>query len=69
MCIRDRIGSTCGSMGYSIPASVSSALVFPQKKIISFEKIDTDSLLIKEIIDEEIDEKIINKNLKRNMRS
>ena len=37
------------------------------KKIISFEKIDTDSLLIKEIIDEEIDEKIINKNLKRNM--
>ncbi len=37
------------------------------KKIISFEKIDTDSLLIKEIIDGETDEKIINKNLKRNM--
>jgi len=37
------------------------------KKIISFEKIDTDSLLIKEILDEEIHEKIINKDLKRNM--
>ncbi len=31
-----QIGSTCGSMGYSIPASISSALVFPQKKIIAF---------------------------------
>ena len=31
-----QIGSTCGSMGYSIPASISSALVYPQKKIISF---------------------------------
>ena len=31
-----QIGSTCGSMGYSIPASISSGLVFPQKKIISF---------------------------------
>ncbi len=37
------------------------------KKIISFEKIDTDSLLIKEILDEEINEKIVNKDLKRNM--
>ena len=37
------------------------------KKIISFEKIDTDSLLIKEILDEEISEKIVNKDLKRNM--
>ncbi len=37
------------------------------KKIISFEKIDTDSLLIEEILDKEINEKIINKNLKRNM--
>ncbi len=37
------------------------------KKIISFEKIDTDSLLIKEILDEEIKEKIVNKDLKRNM--
>ena len=37
------------------------------KKIISFEKIDTNSLLINEIIEEEINEKIINKNLKRNM--
>ena len=31
-----QIGSTCGSMGYSIPASISSGLVFPKKKIISF---------------------------------
>ena len=37
------------------------------KKIISFEKIDTDSLLIKEILNEEIYEKIVNKDLKRNM--
>ncbi len=37
------------------------------KKIISFEKIDTDSLLIKKILDEEINEKIVNKDLKRNM--
>ncbi len=37
------------------------------KKIISFEKIDTDSLLIEEILDNDISEKIINKNLKRNM--
>ncbi len=37
------------------------------KKIISFEKIDTDSLLIKEILNEEVNEKIINKDLKRNM--
>ena len=37
------------------------------KKIISFEKIDTDSLLIKEILDAEVNEKIVNKDLKRNM--
>ena len=37
------------------------------KKIISFEKIDTESLLIKEILDEAINEKIENKDLKRNM--
>ena len=37
------------------------------KKIISFEKIDTDSLLMEEIINEDINEKVINKNLKRNM--
>ncbi len=37
------------------------------KKIISFEKIDTDSLLIQEILNEEINEKIVNKDLKRNM--
>ena len=37
------------------------------KKIISFEKIDTDSLLINEILNNEINKKIINKDLKRNM--
>ncbi len=37
------------------------------KKIISFEKIDTDSLLIQEILNEEINEKIVNKNISRNM--
>ncbi len=37
------------------------------KKIISFEKIDSESLLIQEILDEKINKKIVNKNLKRNM--
>ena len=37
------------------------------QKIISFEKIDTKSLLIQKILDEKMTEKIINKNLKRNM--
>ena len=37
------------------------------KKIISFEEIDADSLLIKEILNEEVNEKIVNKDLKRNM--
>jgi long-chain acyl-CoA synthetase len=37
------------------------------KKIISFEEIDIDSLLIKEILNEENYEKIVNKDLKRNM--
>ncbi len=37
------------------------------KKIISFEKIESESLLIEEILDEEINEKIVNKDLKRNM--
>ena len=37
------------------------------KKIISFEQIDTDSLLIQEILNEEVNEKIVNKDLKRNM--
>ena len=37
------------------------------QKIISFEKIDAKSLLIKDILNENISEKIINKNLKRNM--
>jgi len=36
-------------------------------KIISFDKINTESLLIEEIINEDINEKIINNNLKRNM--
>ena len=37
------------------------------KKIISFEKIDTDSLWIKDITDKEINKKFINEKLKRNM--
>ncbi len=37
------------------------------KKIISFEEIDTDSLLIREILYEKVNEKIVNKDLKRNM--
>ena len=37
------------------------------KKIISYEKIDSESLLIEEILNEDINEKYINKNLKRNM--
>ncbi len=37
------------------------------QKIISFEKLDVKSLLIKDILSENISEKIINKNLKRNM--
>ena len=37
------------------------------RKIISFEKIDTDSLLIQEILNEDFNEKIVNKDLKRNM--
>ena len=35
------------------------------KKIISFEKLDTDSFLIQEILNEEINKKIVNKDLKR----
>ena len=37
------------------------------KKIISFEKIDTDSLFIEDILSENTSHKIINKSLKRNM--
>ena len=37
------------------------------KKIISFEKLDSDSLLIQDILDEDINKKIINNDLKRNM--
>ncbi|MDC3127158.1 long-chain fatty acid--CoA ligase, partial [Candidatus Pelagibacter bacterium] len=38
-----------------------------EQKIISFEEIDSESLLIQEILNEEINEKIVNKALKRNM--
>jgi len=31
---RRQIASTCGSMGYAIPAAVSSALLFPKRKVI-----------------------------------
>ncbi len=37
------------------------------KKIISFEEIEFDSLLIQEILNEKVNEKIVNKDLKRNM--
>jgi len=37
------------------------------KKVISFEKLETDSLLISDIFKEDNDKKIINQNLKRNM--
>ncbi len=37
------------------------------KKIISYEKIDSESLLIEEILNEDSNEKYINNNLKRNM--
>ena len=31
-----QIGTTCGSMGYSIPAAVAASLVFPNEQVISF---------------------------------
>ena len=37
------------------------------KKIISFDKIDTESLLMQDILEEDIDKKIINNDLKREM--
>jgi len=37
------------------------------KKIISFEKLETPSLLIEDIYDENIEQKVINRNLKRKM--
>ena len=37
------------------------------KKIISFEEIDTESLLIKDILKDDVKEKTVNKNLKRSM--
>ena len=33
---RLQIGSTCGSMGYSIPAAVAASLLFPKRLIVSF---------------------------------
>ena len=40
---------------------------YDEIKIISFEKIDVNSLLINDIFNETLDDKIINSNLKRNM--
>ena len=40
---------------------------YDEIKIISFEKIDVNSLLINDIFNESLDDKIINYNLKRNM--
>ena len=40
---------------------------YDEIKIISFEKIDVNSLLISDIFNETLDDKIINSNLKRNM--
>ena len=40
---------------------------YDEIKIISFEKIDVNSLLINDIFNENLDDKIINSNLKRNM--
>ena len=34
--MRRQIGSTCGSMGYSIPAAIAASLEFPKKQVISF---------------------------------
>ena len=34
--MRRQIGSTCGAMGYSVPAAVASALTFPDRQVISF---------------------------------
>jgi len=34
--VRRQIGSTCGAMGYSVPAGVASSLVFPDKLVLSF---------------------------------
>ena len=31
-----QIGTTCGSMGYAIPAAIAASLVFPRKQVISF---------------------------------
>ena len=31
-----QIGTTCGSMGYSIPAAIAASLEFPKKQVISF---------------------------------
>ena len=31
-----QIGTTCGCMGYSIPAALAASLVYPKKQVISF---------------------------------
>ena len=31
-----QIGTTCGSMGYSIPAAIAASLEFPNKQVVSF---------------------------------
>ena len=34
--LRRQIGSTCGAMGYSVPAAVASAVTFPKRQVICF---------------------------------
>ena len=34
--LRRQIGSTCGAMGYSVPAAVASAVSFPNRQVICF---------------------------------
>ena len=46
---------------------IKNFINYDQIKIISFEKIDANSLLINDIFSETLDDKIINSNLKRNM--
>lgn len=31
-----QVGSTCGAMGYSVPAAVAASLLFPEKVVLSF---------------------------------
>ncbi len=46
---------------------IKNFINYDEIKIISFEKIDANSLLINDIFSETLDDKIINSNLKRNM--